>query len=92
MIDALRHGNRAPPERLPACGRRSRILLALLRAVLLAGLSWHACAAERAPLTVEDLVARLGIDSFSRTGVRRLSGGQKQRLALAAALVAAVTL
>ena len=30
---------------------------------------------------------RLGIDTFSRTSVRRLSGGQKQRLALAAALV-----
>ena len=30
---------------------------------------------------------RLGIDSFSRTSVRRLSGGQKQRLALAAALI-----
>ncbi|WP_314213042.1 ABC transporter ATP-binding protein [Pseudarthrobacter equi] len=39
------------------------------------------------PWPVEDLVERLGIDTFSRTGVRRLSGGQKQRLALAAALV-----
>lgn len=39
------------------------------------------------PWPVEDLVARLGIDTFSRTTVRRLSGGQKQRLALAAALV-----
>lgn len=39
------------------------------------------------PWPVEDLVGRLGIDAFARTGVRRLSGGQKQRLALAAALV-----
>lgn len=39
------------------------------------------------PWPVDDLVARLGIDTFSRTTVRRLSGGQKQRLALAAALV-----
>jgi ABC-2 type transport system ATP-binding protein len=38
------------------------------------------------PWPVEDLIRRLGIDSFSRTSVRRLSGGQKQRLALAAAL------
>ena len=36
---------------------------------------------------MDDLVQRLGIDTFSRTTVRRLSGGQKQRLALAAALV-----
>ena len=34
MIDAWARPHRAPPERLPACGRRSRILLALLRAVL----------------------------------------------------------
>jgi ABC-2 type transport system ATP-binding protein len=39
------------------------------------------------PWPVDDLVKRLGIDTFSRTTVRRLSGGQKQRLALAAALV-----
>jgi ABC-2 type transport system ATP-binding protein len=39
------------------------------------------------PWPVDDLVQRLGIDTFSRTTVRRLSGGQKQRLALAAALV-----
>ncbi|MDQ0821118.1 ABC-2 type transport system ATP-binding protein [Arthrobacter sp. V4I6] len=38
------------------------------------------------PWPVEELIGRLGIDSFSRTSVRRLSGGQKQRLALAAAL------
>ncbi|HEY1155186.1 MAG TPA: ATP-binding cassette domain-containing protein, partial [Arthrobacter sp.] len=35
------------------------------------------------PWPLEDLVGRLGIDTFSRTSVRRLSGGQKQRLALA---------
>ncbi|WP_432395060.1 ABC transporter ATP-binding protein [Pseudarthrobacter sp. L19] len=46
----------------------------------------HIAGMYRDPWPVEDLVARLGIDSFSRTGVRRLSGGQKQRLALAAAL------
>lgn len=39
------------------------------------------------PASVDSLVDRLGIGSFSRTTVRRLSGGQKQRLALAAALV-----
>lgn len=39
------------------------------------------------PWPLEDLVGRLGIDTFSRTSVRRLSGGQKQRLALAAALI-----
>ncbi|MFD0043921.1 ABC transporter ATP-binding protein [Pseudarthrobacter scleromae] len=39
------------------------------------------------PWAVDDLIQRLGIDTFSRTTVRRLSGGQKQRLALAAALV-----
>ena len=39
------------------------------------------------PWPVDELVQRLGIDTFSRTTVRRLSGGQKQRLALAAALV-----
>ncbi|NUP60372.1 MAG: ABC transporter ATP-binding protein [Pseudarthrobacter sp.] len=39
------------------------------------------------PWPVDDLVARLAIDTFSRTSVRRLSGGQKQRLALAAALI-----
>ena len=39
------------------------------------------------PRSVDELVQRLGIDSFARTTVRRLSGGQKQRLALAAALI-----
>ncbi|MEO8283986.1 MAG: ABC transporter ATP-binding protein [Pseudarthrobacter sp.] len=39
------------------------------------------------PRSVDELVDRLGIDSFARTSVRRLSGGQKQRLALAAALI-----
>lgn len=39
------------------------------------------------PWPVDDLAERLGIDTFSRTTVRRLSGGQKQRLALAAALL-----
>jgi ABC-2 type transport system ATP-binding protein len=39
------------------------------------------------PRSVDELVDRLGIESFARTSVRRLSGGQKQRLALAAALI-----
>ena len=36
---------------------------------------------------VGELTARLGIESFARTSVRRLSGGQRQRLALACAVV-----
>lgn len=47
----------------------------------------HVARMYAAPLKVEDLAAKLGIDSFARTSVRRLSGGQKQRLALACALV-----
>ncbi len=39
------------------------------------------------PADLDALVARLGIDRFDRTTVRRLSGGQKQRVALAAALI-----
>lgn len=39
------------------------------------------------PKDVNELVHRLGIDTFARTTVRRLSGGQKQRVALAAALM-----
>ena len=39
------------------------------------------------PAPVDELVARLGIDRFAGTTVRRLSGGQRQRVALAAALV-----
>ncbi|AXJ11071.1 ABC transporter ATP-binding protein [Arthrobacter sp. PM3] len=47
----------------------------------------HIAGMYQNPWPVDELIARLGIDSFSRTSVRRLSGGQKQRLALAAALV-----
>jgi ABC-2 type transport system ATP-binding protein len=47
----------------------------------------HIAGMYRNPWPVDELVQRLGIDTFSRTTVRRLSGGQKQRLALAAALV-----
>jgi ABC-2 type transport system ATP-binding protein len=47
----------------------------------------HVAGMYASPRNVSDLAARLGIDSFSRTTVRRLSGGQKQRLALACALV-----
>ncbi|AXH97849.1 ABC transporter ATP-binding protein [Ornithinimicrobium avium] len=39
------------------------------------------------PADVDGLVARLGIDEFAGTTIRRLSGGQRQRVALAAALV-----
>jgi ABC-2 type transport system ATP-binding protein len=39
------------------------------------------------PAPVDELAARLEVDRFGRTTVRRLSGGQHQRLALAAALV-----
>lgn len=39
------------------------------------------------PLSVNDLVDRLGIAEFSGTTIRRLSGGQKQRVALAASLL-----
>ncbi len=39
------------------------------------------------PVPVPELMARLGIQSFAHTPVRRLSGGQRQRVALAAALV-----
>lgn len=47
----------------------------------------HIAGMYRNPKPIGELVERLGIDSFSRTNVRRLSGGQKQRLALAAALI-----
>ena len=47
----------------------------------------HIAGLYERPWPVDDLIRRLGIDSFSRTTVRRLSGGQKQRLALAAALI-----
>ena len=47
----------------------------------------HIAGMYRDPWPVDELIDRLGIDTFSRTSVRRLSGGQKQRLALAAALV-----
>ena len=47
----------------------------------------HLAAFHRSPADVDALMARLGIDAFRSTTVRRLSGGQKQRVALAAALV-----
>ncbi len=47
----------------------------------------HLAAMYADPEPVGELAARLGIDGFSRTTVRRLSGGQRQRVALAAALV-----
>lgn len=39
------------------------------------------------PLPIDPLAARLGIDTFAGTGVRRLSGGQQQALNLAGALI-----
>lgn len=47
----------------------------------------HIAGMYRNPWPLDELIQRLGIDTFSKTSVRRLSGGQKQRLALAAALV-----
>lgn len=47
----------------------------------------HVAGMYASPRGVDELAARLGIDSFAQTPVRRLSGGQKQRLALACALV-----
>ncbi len=47
----------------------------------------HLARLYAAPADVEELAARLGIDQFAATAVRRLSGGQRQRVALAAALV-----
>ncbi|GAB4066486.1 ABC transporter ATP-binding protein [Angustibacter speluncae] len=51
------------------------------------GVLRHLAALHRHLAEVDALAARLGIDAFARTAVRRLSGGQRQRLALAAALV-----
>lgn len=39
------------------------------------------------PLEVDALSARLGIDTFNGTSIRRLSGGQKQRVSFAAAIL-----
>jgi ABC-2 type transport system ATP-binding protein len=47
----------------------------------------HIAGMYRNPWPLDELIQRLGIDTFSKGSVRRLSGGQKQRLALAAALV-----
>jgi ABC-2 type transport system ATP-binding protein len=50
----------------------------------------HLASLYAAPADLEGpdgLVARLGIEAFGGTSVRRLSGGQRQRVALAAALV-----
>jgi len=47
----------------------------------------HLAALYAEPAPLDELVARLGIDEFARTTVRRMSGGQRQRVALAAALL-----
>jgi ABC-2 type transport system ATP-binding protein len=47
----------------------------------------HLAALYAEPASLDELVARLGIEQFARTTVRRMSGGQRQRVALAAALL-----
>jgi len=47
----------------------------------------HLAALYAEPVPVDELVARLGIDAFAGTTVRRMSGGQRQRVALAGALL-----
>lgn len=47
----------------------------------------HVARMHAHPLDTDALAARLGVDAFARTTVRRLSGGQRQRLALAVAVV-----
>ena len=47
----------------------------------------HLAALYAGPAPLDELVARLGIEDFARTTVRRMSGGQRQRVALAAALL-----
>ena len=47
----------------------------------------HVAAMYAEPRDPGELAARLGIDAFASTQVRRLSGGERQRLALAAAAV-----
>lgn len=47
----------------------------------------HTAKLHAHPLDVDELAARLGLDSCGRTAYRRLSGGQQQRLALAMAVV-----
>ncbi|MFJ6002854.1 ABC transporter ATP-binding protein [Arthrobacter sp. NPDC092385] len=47
----------------------------------------HVASMYHAPLPVDALAERLGLDEFGAVSIRRLSGGQKQRLALACALV-----
>ena len=47
----------------------------------------HLAALYATPLPVDELVARLGIDAFAGTTVRRMSGGQRQRVALAGAVL-----
>uniref|UniRef100_UPI0035660552 ABC transporter ATP-binding protein n=1 Tax=Actinotalea sp. TaxID=1872145 RepID=UPI0035660552 len=47
----------------------------------------HVASMYRHPRDLGELTARLGLDRFLGTTVRRLSGGERQRLALAAAIV-----
>ncbi|MGG5751446.1 ABC transporter ATP-binding protein [Zafaria sp. Z1313] len=46
----------------------------------------HVAGMYERPADLAALCARLGIDEFAHTTIRRLSGGQRQRVALAAAL------
>jgi ABC-2 type transport system ATP-binding protein len=47
----------------------------------------HVAGMYATPRSVDELVERLGLESFRDTTIRRLSGGQKQRVALAASLL-----
>jgi len=47
----------------------------------------HVASLYSNPLNVDELAARLGLDSCGKTSYRRLSGGQQQRLSLALAVV-----
>ena len=47
----------------------------------------HFASLHTHPLNVDQLIERLGMQSYGRTPYRRLSGGQQQRLSLAMAIV-----
>lgn len=77
--------------------RDRRDLLPRIGVMLQAGGAWsgaramemlrHMATLHADPLPVDELAARLGLDSCGRTPYRRLSGGQQARLGLAMAIV-----
>ncbi|RYE81673.1 MAG: ABC transporter ATP-binding protein [Myxococcales bacterium] len=77
--------------------RDRRALLPRIGVMLQGGGAWsgvramemlrHVARLHANPLPVDELAARLGLDSCGRTPYRRLSGGQQQRLGLAMAVV-----